>query len=334
MSKGLDIGTSFIVKAEPGLNPNEIIVSEPIRDGFIELDGFTPSMKSMLDSSGVSYIEQGDQLYIVGSKSLEFANIQGKNARRPLQKGVLNPNEKEALPFLKAILGSVLGVPKVPNELIYYTIPGTAEDHKYEVSYHQDILKSIIDSFGYKAKAINEALCICLSELGEKQFTGISCSFGAGMLNVCYSFLSVPAFTFSLARSGDWLDFNVGNSVGLSMSKCCAIKERKLNLIESTEDRVLQAYQILYGRLIEYLLKSIRKVFLTTEGAPRLETQIPIVISGGTASPIGFIDLFKKELSKVEMPFEISDVILSKDMLRTVAKGALIAAISDEKSQK
>jgi hypothetical protein len=60
-----------------------------------------------------------------------------------------------------------------------------------------------------------------------------------------------------------------------------------------------------------------------------LEEPIPIVVSGGTSMPPGFLDLFKNILSKYTLPFEISEIRAAKNPLTAVAQGLLIKTVSD-----
>ena len=45
----------------------------------------------------------------------------------------------------------------------------------------------------------------------------------------------------------------------------------------------------------------------------------------------GFLDLFQRVLQEAALPLEISRVRLARDPLRTVSRGALVAAVSAEK---
>jgi actin-related protein len=57
---------------------------------------------------------------------------------------------------------------------------------------------------------------------------------------------------------------------------------------------------------------------------------VPVVVTGGTASPDGFEDLFRDHLESAEIPFSVSDVIHAKEPMYSVARGGLVAARSDE----
>jgi hypothetical protein len=60
---------------------------------------------------------------------------------------------------------------------------------------------------------------------------------------------------------------------------------------------------------------------------PKLDQAIPIVLSGGTASPQGFLDYFGKAMHSQKFPLKISEVRVSADPLHSTARGALMAAL-------
>jgi actin-related protein len=62
----------------------------------------------------------------------------------------------------------------------------------------------------------------------------------------------------------------------------------------------------------------------------KLREEVPIIISGGTSLPKGFIDLFKEELNAIKLPFKVSEVRQAKSPLSSVATGCLIWANSLE----
>ena len=54
---------------------------------------------------------------------------------------------------------------------------------------------------------------------------------------------------------------------------------------------------------------------------------MPLVLSGGTAMPKGFLDHFMKILQADEFPLRLSEVRVSGDPLHSTARGALMAAL-------
>lgn len=329
--KGLDIGTAFIVSAEK--RGNDVLFRSQ-RNAFFDIEQ-TDFTKKMLTKSKVNYIERGNSLYVIGDEAIKFANIFGKEARRPLSKGVVSPSEKEALPIVELILKMVVGKPKYPEEIIYYSLPGNPLDADFDVVYHKNIFAEFLKKLGYEPKTIHEGLAVIFSELADQDFTGIGISFGAGMVNICLACLSIPVFTFSLTKAGDWIDQQVAKALAETASRVCAIKESTLDLTKQKNlTKMDTALSIYYNNLIEYTLENIKAEFERSKKPPELDKPITIVLSGGTTCPKGFLERFKEVLKKINFPLKVGGVKMASEPLSTVAKGALVAALSDEKMKK
>ncbi|MFH1683385.1 MAG: hypothetical protein ABIA67_00735, partial [Candidatus Margulisiibacteriota bacterium] len=243
---------------------------------------------------------------------------------------------KEALPMVELLIKSVLGKPRYKGEIVYFSVPGEPLDADFNVIYHEKILHTFISRMGYSPKVINEAHAVVLSELADEEFSGIGLSFGGGMVNMCLSYLSVPIITFSVTKAGDWIDQQVAMAVDETASRISSIKESSLDLSkEKGLTRTESALSIYYSHLIEYVIENIIKEFAKTTKMPRITKPISIILSGGTSLPKGFADRFRKILSQQKFPLQIKSVREAAQPLRTVARGALVAALSDEaKKQK
>lgn len=328
--KGLDIGTSFIECAE---KKGEKIVFKRERNAFFEIE-HTDFTKRMLAKSKVKYIQKENKLYVVGDEAIKFANMFNRDTRRPLSRGVISPSEKEALPMIELLIKSVVGEPKYKGEIVYYSVPGEPVDADFDIVYHQNVLSEMLKRLDYAPKPINEGLAVVLSELEEEKFTGIGLSFGGGMVNVCLSCLSVPVFTFSVAKAGDWIDQQAARAIDERATRVCAIKESALDLTEKMPfSKVEQALSIYYNHLIEYVLAHIKRAFEETKKMPRIDKPVTIILSGGTALPRGFSERFRQLLKKADFPLEVGKIKMAVQLLFSVAKGALIAAISDEEKK-
>ena len=327
--KGLDIGTAFIYCAQK-IGPQ--VTFRIQRNAFFDIE-YSEFVRGMFESSGVEYIQSKDKIYVMGEDALKFANVFGRNLRRPMRSGIISPQEEEALSVMEVIIKSVLGIPSEKGEICYYSVPGSPVDADFDIVYHQNIIKGFLEKLGYRPKPINEGLTIVFSELAEDNFTGMGISFGGGVANVCLAIMGIPTFSFSVARAGDWIDEQVARVTNQSVSRVTTFKETSLNLKkpESSMNKTEQALSIYYNHLIEYVLEQIKKELM--KNPPRLEEPLPIVISGGTANPSGFIERFREILKKTDFPLPVKEVRLASHPLYTTAKGALIAAIADrEKS--
>ena len=144
MSKGVDIGTCFLVSAQQD-DKNQIQIKS-IRDAFLDMDN-DPQVKSMMKMSGANFIEGNDCLYIIGDSAIVIANIFQKEARRPLSKGVIAPGELEAEKILLVLIKNILGNAKVQGETCYYSVPAPPIDHEADVTYHQAVWHKRVATF-------------------------------------------------------------------------------------------------------------------------------------------------------------------------------------------
>lgn len=325
--KGVDIGTAFVKCAE---KQAEEIIFKSQRNAFFEIE-HTDFTKKILENSKVKYIVKESKFYIIGDEALEFANMFNKETRRPLSKGVISPTEKDALPIIELLIKTIVGRPAYEGEIVYFSVPGEPLDANFNVIYHTKILEGFLKTLGYNPKPINEGHAIILSELGEEDFTGIGISFGGGMVNVCLSFLSVPIFKFSLTKAGDWIDQQVAMATDETASRVSVIKESSLDLSkESYLNKIESALSIYYNHLIEYVLENIKEEFSKTKRMPQITNPVTIILSGGTSLPKGFADRFRRILNQLKLPISVGSVRMASQPLRSVAKGALVAASTDE----
>ncbi len=325
--KGIDIGTAFISCAE---QVDDKVMFRNERDAFFEIEhnSFT---KNMLNKAGVRYIKKGKKLYVVGDSALEFANLFHKETRRPLSRGIINPGEKESLPMIEILLSGIVGEPRSSGEVAYYSIPGEPTDADFSTIYHEKVLQNFLTKLGYTAHPINEGQAVVLSELHEDGFSGLGISFGGGMVNACLSYMSVPTFSFSITKAGDWIDQQVAMATNETTSQVCAVKEKSLDLsVDNTKNGIEDALSIYYNYLIEYVLENIKEAFESAADRPNLNNPIPIILAGGTARPKGFEARFTKLMNEIKLPFTVSSIRLAKEPLQAVAKGALVAARAHE----
>lgn len=324
---GCDIGTMYIACARNDSDEIKII-----RNVFLELN---PDEVSISDLSNISYIENEGSIFIIGNDAFRLANIFGKELSRPMEKGLISSKEINAIDVLTIMIQNVIGNIKDKEVYVSYSIPAEAIDETRSVTYHEKVFGRILSTLGVNYKPVNEAMAIIYSECEKENFSGIGISFGAGMCNCALSYKSIETFKFSTSRSGDWVDKNVSDSLNMVKNRVTSIKEKHLNLHDGFQKeenkkikRVLESLTYFYSALIEYTIKRIIQEFndnMDTE----LEEPIPIVVSGGTSMPPGFLDLFKNILSKYTLPFEISEIRAAKNPLTAVAQGLLIKTVSD-----
>ena len=122
-------------------------------------------------------------------------------------------------------------------------------------------------------------------------------------------------------------------SLNIPITKVIALKESKLNLnsIGKTknkkEKQILQALVFAYQSLISYCIEHFIKQAILHSEKIDIDEAIPIVISGGTSCPSGFLGLFKEVFKdRSDFPFEIGEIRKSDNPMGSVASGCLIFA--------
>ncbi len=248
---------------------------------------------------------------------------------------MISPKEISAIDVLTLIVKDVIGNVKNKEAYCSYSVPAEAIDEGRSVVYHQKVFGRILSSLGINHKSVNEGAAIIYSECAEEKFSGVGVSFGAGMCNVALLFKGIEAMTFSTARSGDWIDSSVAESLNYVPNRVTSLKEKNLDLeagflaqTNKKTRRALEALEYYYNTLIDYTIKQIITEFEEKVDI-EVDEKLPVIVSGGTSIPNGFLELFQTKLTQHELPFEVKEVRRAKDPLTAVARGLLVKTTAE-----
>lgn len=319
---GLDVGTSKVAAAR---RRGKGIGTDWQLNAFIPVP-YSRFTETTLGQNEISYYRDGEELVIFGTATEKFANMFNADVRRPMSDGMLNPREKRAMPVLEAILHMMVPKARTQGEIIAFSVPAADEGKEAQLTYHEATLRQHFESMGYKAVAINEGLAVVFAELEDNNFTGIGVSCGGGMCNATLAYLSIPSIMFSIPKAGDFIDQAAGSVINEHATRVKVIKEESLDLSRAPKDKLEKALHIYYEDLVETLVEALRRALSRAEKLPKTDRPVPIVLSGGTAKPRGFKELFERSLANHRLPVEISGTRMASDPLTATARGALIAA--------
>ncbi|MCP4691594.1 MAG: hypothetical protein GY859_26345 [Desulfobacterales bacterium] len=326
---GLDIGTANIVAA---------CADDRERGPRTESNAFftipsLPTTLNILQKKGLMFFEKDDQIYVLGNSADNFANILGGTTRRPMKKGLVDLKESEGVQVIQAILDNFFEIPPKKGEKLFFSVPGEPMEHPESVFFNESIFKKHLTSLGYSPEPINEGLAVVLSELSDNDATGIGVSMGGGMCNICFSYLSIPAVTYSIQRGGDYIDAMVAESVGETPSKIKDIKETELDLSVEPGNNTEICLHLYYDKLFSMLVNSLQQVFRSSENIPRLHESVPLVLSGGVVLPRGSKEKFENAFAEIQLPIGISEITVASRPLYSTARGALLMAEAKEEMQ-
>ncbi len=323
---GLDVGTSRLVLASGSATH---VKAKAELNAFITVP-YSKFTENILKQNKVSYqLNGGASLQIFGNEAARFANVFNTEVRRPMMDGTLNPTEEYSLAVMQAIIQQLVKKTK-HGESLRFSVPGALRGGgSPDLVYHEAMLRDMLNQMGYNAKGVNEGLAVVFSELEKENFSGIGISCGGGMCNVALAFMSIPVMTFSIAKAGDYIDRSVGMVTGEMATRIRTIKEESLDLSGTPHNKYENALHVYYDDVILSLVESLRASLAETKNMPRIDRAIPIVLSGGTAKPKGFIDKFRQAIERDGFPLEISEIRMAEDPLTATARGCLIAAMYD-----
>lgn len=321
---GLDVGTSRISVARKAGSEFQY---QTQLNAFVTVP-YSKITEGVLESEQVPHTVTATDIVVHGNESERFADVLNVETRRTMDKGVLNPAEPESLGMLRKILQSMIE-PATDRRKIYFTVPAAPIGAEFNLTYHEATVRQILTEFGYEAKSINEGLAVIYSELESSNYTGIGISCGGGLCNVCVAYLSVPVFSFSIPKAGDYIDSATAAIAGERANRVRIAKEESFHFNGFFADKLQQVLSVYYDEMIQSLVQAMRDKFANARNLPKSKRPLPIVLSGGTSMPEGFCSRFQKVLLETDLPFAGNEIRLAADPLHASAKGALIAALAD-----
>lgn len=158
---------------------------------------------------------------------------------------------------------------------------------------------------------------------------------GVFVHNCALMYKGVPVIQFSTARSGDYIDRCVAEALDVVPNRVTSIKEKKFDLNHSFTNeknkktrRILESLHYYYISTIEYTIKKIIKKFEEDVDID-VDEELPIIVSGGTSLPPGFLNVFKETLNKFELPFDVSEIRHAENPLTCVSEGLMKKTMYD-----
>lgn len=327
-NKGLDVGTNLLVASSTDEKGVPSFKTE--RDAFFSI---TPksivnfnAIKTSLENRGSNFIIDGDSLIVCGEDALHIAMERNDIALRPMAKGVISPKEKSNLPMLKLLIKNLVGKGSGDDRLVY-SVPAAPVDGDFDIVYHSEILSMYFQELGFKARPINEAYAIALSELLDDCLTGCVISTGAGMCNFSVIHQGDQIIEFSTTKSGDFIDNSVAKALDVSASLVQFEKEAGIDLYDHKNNKIIEAVNMYYRSVFRYTCQQISyELKKRKKDLPLFREPVPFIVSGGLSLAKGFTKMFKECLDEVEMPMKISEIRLADDPVTCVANGCLLAA--------
>jgi hypothetical protein len=319
---GLDVGTSRIVAAR---KKGQGYKFDSQLNAFLTLP-YSKLAAGLMQKENVFHEVEGNEIVVAGNDAEKFAEVFRLDVRRPMANGVLNPVEPHSLSVVRRIITKLIGK-GVEGQKVFFSVPAPSASGDQGLTYHAASIGQILSELNYVATPIEEGLSVVFGELSASNYSGIGISCGSGLCNVCLAVLAVPVISFSVPKAGDYIDAQAALVTGELATRMRLQKEQTCTLNGLSGDRVNNALTIYYREMIMNLVESFRAQVSTVGRMPKFDRSVPLVVSGGTAMPKGFIEQFSAALNASDFPIKLSEIRLAADPLNSTARGALMAAL-------
>src|SRR5215472_16174251 len=246
---GLDVGTSRIVTARQ-IN-NEIKYNTQL-NAFVTIP-YSKMTENVLQKEAVPHAVNGDEILVHGNESERFAELLNKDIRRPMARGVLNPDESENVRLIRQITESLVGEAG-EGQRVFFTVPAPLLGSEENFTYHEATIRQVLAELGFEVKSVNEGLAVVYAELESSNYTGIGISCGGGLCNVCFAYLSVPVVSFSIPKAGDFIDSSAASVLGERANRVRILKEQSFLMNGSIDDKLRQVLVVYYDDMIHALV--------------------------------------------------------------------------------
>jgi hypothetical protein len=328
--RGLDLGTDYITASARSVQSGGTVYNVE-RNAFLEVraDGLT---QSLLRKFGIECVVRAPKAYLLGNPAFDLATVFDKPIRRPLKEAPGVGADPDGVLLTRDLLQRVLGRPRKRDEICVYSVPADPADGAQTLLYHRGVLENALRALGYVPRPMIESHAIVQAEFLQSEYTGIGITCGGGRVNVCVACKGLPALTFSTSRGGEWIDESVSRAIGMPAAQVRAIKERGMHLYRP-EDPLQGAVAIYYRHLLQDLFETFRRKVAEAAWIPSASKPFDVVCAGGVATIGGFVEMFREELHKAQLPLPVAEVRLAKDPLQAVAAGCLRAAQEETEAQ-
>jgi len=158
--------------------------------------------KSMLERESVFHEVFGGELVVTGNDAQRFAEVFHVETRRPMLRGVLNPQEPHSLPVMRSIIARLVGQTGAPGRKIFFSIPAPCSEGDAAIAYHEALHPANSEAVRLRRPAYSRRAGRGVSARWQLQlFQGSGFPAAAVWCNVCLAVLSVPVIHFAIPKA-------------------------------------------------------------------------------------------------------------------------------------
>ena len=113
---------------------------------------FSKLTQSILKKERIPHLVRDSEISVNGDESERFANLFHKETRRPMLRGVLNPEEADSLDLVQRIVTLIAGDDAGRGQKLCFSVPAAPLGADAEVNQHEAELKQMLGKLRYDAR--------------------------------------------------------------------------------------------------------------------------------------------------------------------------------------
>jgi len=296
------------------------------------------SNRRLLEQARIPFSQAQGAFIVMGAAAYEFSTLVRCPVVPVVMEGHLPWDDPVGRQVCSTLIESLVPDTKSANSLCVHSLPASTDRHAQN---QRGFFEEVISLRGYRSVLLNSATALCLSELQDEEFSGVSLDVGAESIAISISEHGTPLFErvfgrgfraierrFALNRHRYLWDQNGNRYLDLQSVRDW-VRESKIDLTSPASGDELWLVQQ-FHQLLTDAWSSILPDLMRLKGHALLQERLPFVVSGGATQLNGFPQLIEFVMQKSRVPFRVGEARLSASGPYSIARGLLVHALLDQ----
>lgn len=296
------------------------------------------SNRRLLEQAQIPFSQAKGSLIVMGNAAHEFSMLVRCPVIPVVMEGHLPWDDPVGRQVCSTLVESLVPLADSDNSLCVLSLPASVARFPHE---QQGFIEEVISLRGYRSVLVNSATALCLAELQDTEFSGVSLDVGAESIAISISQHGTPLFEgvfgqgfrvlenrFALSRHRYLWDQNGNRYLDLQSVRSW-IRESKMNLTSPVSGDELWFVQQ-FRQLLSDAWSSMLPELLRLKGHALLKQRLPFVVSGGATQLGGFPQLVEHVIQSSRVPFRVTEARISSLGPYSIARGLLVHAMLEQ----
>ena len=303
-----------------------------------------PEQRRLLEQAQISYATCEGALVLIGEAAGEFARLFQATALPLLPGGAVPREDPLARQILATQVEQLLPPAEADETPCCWTFPGASRSRSPQAEETQAFISRLLRLRGYRPIEIPSGMAVVFAELVPEAFTGMGLTVGAAGCEFSLAHQGTELFSCSVPRGGNWVDEQLAARLNLAcwdgrgqrLPDLAQAESRKLSLagtlVHPRDDHDALVCEV-YREMLTHVFQEAARELARASGLRRSNRPFSLVCCGGSTHAAGFAELALRQLRQVAFPVEIGDLRVVAASPYTVARGCLINAHLEARSQ-